>query len=106
LGVGDWYPTVAGNFARRGRASRSGNRISNPRPERGKWQAGMNHHRDRGPDNETFNDPGDWNRASYNHHPCDDFEPFAVYVRLNSKTLARRISSVAEGDGIRKTQFR
>src|ERR1700730_16787315 len=29
-----------------------------------------------------------------------------ITVRLNSKTLARRISSVAEGDGIRKSQFR
>jgi hypothetical protein len=25
----------------------------------------MNHHRDRGPDSETFNDPGEWNKASY-----------------------------------------
>jgi hypothetical protein len=22
-----------------------------------------------------FNDPGEWRKASYNHHPCDDFEP-------------------------------
>ena len=23
----------------------------------------------------TSNDPATWDRASYNHHPCDDFEP-------------------------------
>jgi hypothetical protein len=22
-----------------------------------------------------FDDPAVWDRASYNHHPCDDFEP-------------------------------
>ena len=22
-----------------------------------------------------FDDPASWDRASYNHHPCDDFEP-------------------------------
>ena len=25
--------------------------------------------------NESSNDPATWDRASYNHHPCDDFEP-------------------------------
>jgi hypothetical protein len=35
----------------------------------------VQHHFDRGLDSETFNDPGGWDRASYNHHPCDDFEP-------------------------------
>jgi hypothetical protein len=24
---------------------------------------------------DDFDDPAAWNRASYNHHPCDDFEP-------------------------------
>jgi hypothetical protein len=33
-------------------------------------EAGMEH------DSEPCtNDPADWNRASYNHHPCDDLEP-------------------------------
>jgi hypothetical protein len=38
---------------------------------------GMNHHhhRDCGSDNDLDGDPSRWNRASYNHHPCDDFEP-------------------------------
>ena len=31
------------------------------------------HHFDHGADNDS--DPAGWNRASYNHHPCDDFEP-------------------------------
>ena len=22
-----------------------------------------------------FDDPGEWAKASYEHHPCDDFEP-------------------------------
>ena len=30
--------------------------------------------RPRGSDSE-FNDLGGWNRASFNHHPCDDLEP-------------------------------
>jgi hypothetical protein len=34
----------------------------------------VNHHRDCGTDNDTC-DPANWSRASYNHHPCDDFEP-------------------------------
>ena len=24
---------------------------------------------------DDFDDPAAWDRASYNHHPCDDFEP-------------------------------
>jgi hypothetical protein len=43
------------------------------RPERAKGKAGMNHHFDRGADSDV--DPASWNRASYNHHPRDDFEP-------------------------------
>jgi hypothetical protein len=37
----------------------------------------MNHHHfDRGSDNDfNSSDPAGWDRASYNHHPCDDFEP-------------------------------
>ena len=34
----------------------------------------MKHHFDRGSDND-FDDPSGWNRASYNHHRCDDIEP-------------------------------
>ena len=34
----------------------------------------MNHHSDRGSDND-FDDPATWLKASYSHHPCDDFEP-------------------------------
>ena len=26
-------------------------------------------------DSGPFNNCADWNRASYNHHPCDDLEP-------------------------------
>ena len=44
------------------------------RPEHGKWQAGMNHHRDRGSDSE-FNDPGGWNKASYTPDFLDEIEP-------------------------------
>jgi hypothetical protein len=35
----------------------------------------MKHHIDRGSDSDTFNDPSNWRNASYDHHPCDDFEP-------------------------------
>jgi hypothetical protein len=34
----------------------------------------MKRHIDRGSASD-FNDASTWNRASYNHHPCDDFEP-------------------------------
>ena len=44
------------------------------RPEHGKWPSGMQHNFDRGSDSD-FNDLGGWNRASFNHHPCDDLEP-------------------------------
>jgi hypothetical protein len=55
-----------------------GNEFASPdfqsRPEHGKWQAGMNHHRDRGSDSD-FNDPGGWNKASYFDDPIDSIEP-------------------------------
>jgi hypothetical protein len=35
----------------------------------------MKHHFDRGSDSDTFNDPSTWQKASYDHHPCDDLEP-------------------------------
>jgi hypothetical protein len=45
-----------------------------PTVEHGKAKPGMNnHHFDRGPESDV--DPATWNRASYNHHPCDDLEP-------------------------------
>lgn len=37
----------------------------------------MNHHFDRGSDNDTFNDPSDWRRASYESHPVDSTEPLS-----------------------------
>ena len=35
----------------------------------------VQHHFDPGSDSDSFNDPSGCNRASYDHHPCDDFEP-------------------------------
>jgi hypothetical protein len=29
-----------------------------------------------------FDDPATWDRASYNHHPCDDFEPLPDICRM------------------------
>jgi hypothetical protein len=49
--------------------------ISNPGPDVVNDSLTVQHHFDRGSDSETFNDPGEWAKASYNHHQCDDFEP-------------------------------
>jgi hypothetical protein len=53
---------------------KAGALISNPGPDMVNGKPTMHHHRDCGSDND-FDDPSGWNRASYNHHPCDDFEP-------------------------------
>jgi hypothetical protein len=37
----------------------------------------MNHHRDRGSDNDSDGDPARWNRASYSAHPIDSMEPLS-----------------------------
>jgi hypothetical protein len=47
--------------------------ISNPGPDMVKAKPTMHHHHDCGSDND-FDDPASWNRASYNHHSCDDLE--------------------------------
>jgi hypothetical protein len=39
-----------------------------------KGPSGMNHHHDRGSDND-FDDCADWSRASYESHPIDSIEP-------------------------------
>jgi len=53
--------------------------ISNPGPNMVKGSLAVQHHFDRGSDPE-FSDCPDWNRASYNHHPCHDFEPMPDVV--------------------------
>jgi uncharacterized protein (TIGR02246 family) len=47
--------------------------FSNPGPDMVKAKPTMHHHHDCGSDND-FDDPASWNRASYNHHSCDDLE--------------------------------
>jgi hypothetical protein len=49
--------------------------ISNPGRNMVKDSLTVQHHFDRGSDNDTFNDPSDWRRASYESHPVDSMEP-------------------------------
>jgi hypothetical protein len=66
-------------------------RISIPGPDMVKAKPGMNHHhRDSGSDSE-FDDPSEWSRASYNHHPCDDFEPLPDICRMG-RLLCQRVA--------------
>jgi hypothetical protein len=72
--------TPAAQLARVGIQARRrdlpGGPISQSRPGYGKGEAGMNHHRDCGSDN-NFDDPAGWRKASYSAHPIDSMEPLS-----------------------------